>query len=250
MNERSDDKDRDRDVGPDRSERDAPPSEGTGERGHRSDSRSRWDAGRTSEAERDARRDARHERRSTRRSSRHGRKERVLHTRISEQLSDDIRRLAEDLRVPTSNLVRNVLEEVFSVVESVSDDVSDLVDDVLEEAGDARDRIKDRIQERDERVRRRGRADGARRRGSSRASDDDVERELRHDEEREATSGPTRTRKEFSDVMGWQPLVLNQTRTCADCQVTLEKGERAFLGMTESGISPHTLCKRCTSDRS
>ena len=66
------------------------------------------------------------------------RKERVLHTRISEQLSDDIRRLAEDLRVPTSNLVRNVLEEVFAVVESVSDDVGDLFEDVLEEAESAR----------------------------------------------------------------------------------------------------------------
>ncbi len=49
---------------------------------------------------------------------RHGhraRKERVLHTRISEQLSEDIRNFAADLRVPASNLVRNVLEEVFAV---------------------------------------------------------------------------------------------------------------------------------------
>jgi len=77
--------------------------------------------------------------------SRHGRrrarKARVLHTRISDSLAEDIRRIAEDLRVPTSNLVRNVLEEVFDVVESVSDDVGGLFEEVLDEAEAARQRI-------------------------------------------------------------------------------------------------------------
>jgi hypothetical protein len=52
------------------------------------------------------------------------RKERVLHTRISEQLAEDIRAIADDLRVPVSNLVRNVLEEAFDAVERVSGDMS------------------------------------------------------------------------------------------------------------------------------
>ncbi len=69
------------------------------------------------------------------------RKERVLHTRVSENLVEDIRRIAEDLRVPASNLVRNVLEEVFDVVESVSDDVGDLFEELLDEAEGARERI-------------------------------------------------------------------------------------------------------------
>lgn len=49
--------------------------------------------------------------------------------------------MAEDLRVPASNLVRNVLEEVFDVVESVSDDVGGLFEEVLDEAEAARERI-------------------------------------------------------------------------------------------------------------
>ena len=109
-------------------------SKGRSKCGGRDETRSHRDSDRVSETESESRREARHARRASRRDDRHGREQRVLHTRISERLSDDIRRLAEDLRVPTSNLVRNVLEEVFSVVESVSDDVSDLVDDVLEEA--------------------------------------------------------------------------------------------------------------------
>jgi hypothetical protein len=80
--------------------------------------------------------------------------------------------------------------------------------------------------------------------------DDDVEEELRKDEAKDSARGAKRTRQEFTDVIGWQPLVLNQSRTCADCSVELEKGERAFIGLTESGLSPHTLCKNCTSDRS
>jgi hypothetical protein len=80
--------------------------------------------------------------RQRRRSQRHQRrKERVLHTRVSDTLAEDIRRIADDLRVPASNLVRNVLEEVFDVVESVSDDVGGLFEEVLDEAEAARQRI-------------------------------------------------------------------------------------------------------------
>ena len=68
------------------------------------------------------------------------RKERVLHTRISQQLAEDIGRMAEDLRVPVSNLVRNVLEEVFSVVETVTDNVGELIEGVMDDASRARRR--------------------------------------------------------------------------------------------------------------
>ena len=75
------------------------------------------------------------ERERSRSSQRRGeRKERILHTRITEQLSEDIRVIAEDLRVPVSNLVRNVLEEAFSAAERVTDDVGDILDEVMSEA--------------------------------------------------------------------------------------------------------------------
>jgi hypothetical protein len=68
------------------------------------------------------------------------RKERVLHTRISQQLAEDIGRMAEDLRVPVSNLVRNVLEEVFSVVETVTDNVGELIEGVMDDVERSRRR--------------------------------------------------------------------------------------------------------------
>jgi hypothetical protein len=152
-----------------------------------------------------------------------GRKERVLHTRVSEQLSEDIRRMADELRVPVSNLVRNVLEEVFTVVETVSDNVGDLVDDVVEEAERARERIRRRRQHwRSE--------EGAR------------------DASPDAEEGP-RCPADYPDVIGWQPLVFNQPRTCAGCDASIHVGQRGFVGLTASGLSPHCLCDGCMEAR-
>src|SRR5262249_62114204 len=64
------------------------------------------------------------------------RKERVLHTRVSEELDEALQDAARRLRVPVSNLVRNVLEDVFDAVEAVSANVGELVEDVVEEAQD------------------------------------------------------------------------------------------------------------------
>src|SRR5438128_8754460 len=49
-------------------------------------------------------------------------KDRVLHTRIPESLEDAIKTKARRLRIPVSNLVRNVLEQAFELVEEVVDD--------------------------------------------------------------------------------------------------------------------------------
>lgn len=185
-----------------------------------------------------------------------------MHTRVSEQLSDDIRRFADDLRVPASNLVRNVLEEVFTMVDSVSDDVGDLMDDLVEEAEGVRERVG-----RQARARRSGRGPRARRRGRRAGSTSaDVEDELRRDEAAEARSGaradesstdsqeaasetptPPPAKSLFPNVLGWQPLVLNQDLTCGRCDRALTAGESAFLGMTTTGLTDTALCGRCAS---
>jgi len=164
----------------------------------------------------------------------------VIHTRVSDELADDIRRLAEDLRVPASNLVRNVLEEVFTVVETVSEDVGELFEDVIDEAEGARDRIRWRVKQRRDRARRR--------RAEEADPDENVEAELRRDEEAEVQS--IRERPDFPDILGWQPLLLNREQDCADCGVTLGGGVRAFVGLTETGISRTTLCRDCMEARS
>ncbi|MCG8587783.1 MAG: hypothetical protein MJE66_00680 [Proteobacteria bacterium] len=145
-----------------------------------------------------------------------------MHTRISEQLSDDIRRIADEARVPVSNLVRNVLEEVFSVVESVSDDVGELVEDVLDEAEAARDRFARRSR---------------RRRGPSETSPPDA-----------SAPPPVVEAEEVSvldDVLGWQTLLLNHRRDCAGCGRALERGQSAYLGVSGSPGPSIVACAAC-----
>ncbi len=55
-------------------------------------------------------------------------KARVLHTRIPESLEDAIKDKARHLRIPVSNLVRNVLEQAFQLVEDVVGDSRELAD--------------------------------------------------------------------------------------------------------------------------
>ena len=150
--------------------------------------------------------------------SRHrARKERVLHTRISDDLAADIRRVADDLRVPVSNVVRNVLEEAFSFVEYVSDNFGELIDEVVDEAEAARDRIRSR--------RRAGRSARPR--------------------PRRQEAPQTQPSNDFDDVLGWQPLVLNRQRRCDQCDALLARGAQAFAGVTQAGIGGTTLCSAC-----
>jgi hypothetical protein len=211
-----------------------------------------------------------------RRHRQHDRKERVLHTRISEQLAEDIRQFAEDLRVPASNLVRNVLEEVFTIVDSVSGDVGDLFDDVLAEAEAVRDRVRGKAAS--------GRRGGggrtatawARERRRTREQEADLEAEFMQDEASESTSEPigpkpagssesslgadredggvsetgTRRAEElFPEILGWQPLVLNREFACGCCDRPLAAGESAFLGVGEQGLTATALCGRCAGRR-
>ena len=149
------------------------------------------------------------------------RKERVLHTRISEQLAEDIRAIADDLRVPVSNLVRNVLEEAFDAVERVSGDVTHLVEDVIEEAELASERYRryrNRVRERA-----RVRAEEARAAAASAP--------LPPATPAAAAAADTA----LGRVVAWQPVVLAAPRRCARTGRELRPGERAYLGLGDTG---------------
>ena len=151
-----------------------------------------------------------------------------MHTRISERLSDDIRRVADELRVPVSNLVRNVLEEAFSVVETVSENVGELLEEILDEADAARTRYRAREET---------------------TSDEDLADEDAGAGAGAESPGETRVRPEFPDVLGWQPLLLNRETPCADCGRALRRGEQAFAGAGAAGLSGAVLCQDCTDAR-
>lgn len=183
------------------------------------------------------------------------RKERVLHTRVSEQLSEDIRRVAEDLRVPVSNLVRNVLEEAFGAVENLTDEFGDLLDDVFDDAELARDEFR-RGRERYRGRRRRRRHRRAREEAQEEvevegqaeqaaASESSAEHEAGDAGETDAAPRAT----EFADVLGWQSMLLNQAQLCAGCERDLSAGDKGYVAMTEQGLSRRFLCRDCMRER-
>jgi len=55
-----------------------------------------------------------------------GKKEKVLHTRISQDLEEQIRKEAGSLGVSVSNLVRNILSNTFDLVENIVTDSADI----------------------------------------------------------------------------------------------------------------------------
>jgi hypothetical protein len=154
------------------------------------------------------------------------RKERILHTRISEDLAEDLRRVAEDLRVPVSNLVRNVLEEAFSVVTTVTDNVGELIEEVMGEAEAVRERIRGR-------QRRKRRGERAWERSSAAA-------------ETPAQPAPEPPlRGAADDVIGWQALVLARPQRCERCEALLGRGDPAFASVTSKGIGEVWRCEGC-----
>jgi hypothetical protein len=165
----------------------------------------------------------------------------VLHTRISEDLAEDIRRMAEDLRVPVSNIVRNVLEEAFTVVEQVTDNMGDLIEDVMDEAEAARERIRGRQRHMRGRGRRGHRSS---RRAGFQESSEDVEEELAADEAAEARD----TTPMRDPVLGWQPLILAQAQRCAACESEIARGSQAYIGMTARGLGASYQCAACIAE--
>ena len=159
----------------------------------------------------------------------------MLHTRVSDELDEALQDAARRLRVPVSNLVRNVLEDVFDVVEAVTENVGELVEDVVEEAQDFGRRFENRG---------RRRADAARERVV------EMERERPPsppEPPRSERAEPPRDEplREFPDVSAWQPVVLNGAKTCSGCGRAMRRGDAAYLGLGVPGGSGPVICEPC-----
>lgn len=73
------------------------------------------------------------------------RKERVLHTRVPAVLDRELKRLAESLRVPVSNLVRAVLEDAVAVADQAGENVETRLKTFAESLEHERDKLRRRV---------------------------------------------------------------------------------------------------------
>lgn len=140
------------------------------------------------------------------------RKERVLHTRVPAVLEVELKRLAEHLRVPVSNVVRAILEDAVDAADVVSRRVEGDIRGWAEKLAAERSRLRSGVQIDGERLAKEPLAPAV-----------------------------------LDDVLGYQPLILATGATCAVCGRELVRGSEAYLGIREAGaLGPKVvLGKEC-----
>lgn len=74
-----------------------------------------------------------------------GKKERVLHTRVPAVLERELKRFAENLRVPVSNLVRAILEDAVNAADAAGESVEGRLKRAAQEIGREREKLKKRV---------------------------------------------------------------------------------------------------------
>lgn len=77
---------------------------------------------------------------------RDAKKERVLHTRVPAVLERELKRFADNLRVPVSNLVRTILEDAVSVADAATENVEERLKMAAKTLEKERERIKKRME--------------------------------------------------------------------------------------------------------
>jgi hypothetical protein len=125
------------------------------------------------------------------------RKERVIHTRVPAVLEQELKRIAESLRVPVSNVVRTILEDTVATIDSVGQIAEGELRDVANKLSRKRDALRAR--------------GGAPRTGEPIAP--------------------------LAGIIGYQPLMLAREEHCSLCGRELAAGEQAFLGIRDHAVS-------------
>ena len=74
-----------------------------------------------------------------------GKKERVLHTRVPAVLERELKRFADNLRVPVSNLVRTILEDALNVADAASEGVEERLKTAASSLEHGREKLKKRV---------------------------------------------------------------------------------------------------------
>jgi len=137
------------------------------------------------------------------------RKDRLVQTRVPEDLDTTLREQASRKRVSVSQLIRNVLEDTF-----------DLVDNVVAETASFTQAVK-----------RDAKRIAASAKGIAR------------------TPALLKTPARLSKVYAWQEVVLNREARCARCGAELAKGDKALFGLEDQPSAPKPwICVPCAAE--
>jgi hypothetical protein len=142
-------------------------------------------------------------------------KQRVLHTRVPEVLERELKRLADSLRVPVSNIVRAVLENALQTANS-----RDGKDRATESSGERdaqQDELVSRLRSYDEQT----------------SEQNDLQNNPRERQTHPHRFSPSAFEKIMRSVIGFQPLQLTKPTRCAFCQREIAAQQPAYVTVYE-----------------
>ncbi|MBN8612410.1 MAG: hypothetical protein J0L92_17590 [Deltaproteobacteria bacterium] len=176
------------------------------------------------------------------------RKERVLHTRVPAVLEDELKRLATNLKMPVSNVVRAILEDAIEAVEVVGVRAEDELKGFVTKLSEQRAAIREGASSAGRSA---SKARDARPVESGPAhvpsappvpkGDSDGSRASADPEHPGARTLDTSV---LDDVLGFDRLTLRRDTTCAVCGKALARGTEAARGIRD-GRPSVLVCSSC-----
>lgn len=133
------------------------------------------------------------------------RKDRVLNTRISEDLDEQLRRQADEMNMPVSQLVRKILSRTVNMVGNISGNVEYLMKEAIEDVANIADAAKPEELQR---------------------------KKLKESEKLEG-------------VVGWQAMTAQRRLRCALTGQVIESGADAYLSVRTDGNKPFVISEAC-----
>lgn len=158
------------------------------------------------------------------------RKERVLHTRVPAVLEEELKRLATNLRMPVSNVVRAILEDAIEAVEVVGQRAEGTLEGIADRISAQRQSLKSAV--------RGGPAPAA---PSQPAVPTDAAPSITCPD----PDGDVAKAK-LDGVIGFQRLALATEAACTVCGKKLPRGSEACRGVREESGPRVLLGPRCT----
>ena len=135
------------------------------------------------------------------------RKERVIHTRVPAVLEQELKRLAENIRVPVSNLIRTILEDAVEMADRAGRGVEQELHKAATHLSSKREQVLKR---------------------------------------KAANVASSKKERALDGVIGFQPLTLASDARCARCDAAIDVGDEAFLGVSADPTAPRVVvCNEC-----
>lgn len=185
------------------------------------------------------------------------RKDRLIQTRVPQNLESTLKDEARKRRLSVSHLIRNVLEDTFNLVDNVVTEVDRVVADSVgmaqtfkRDAQRLAATARGRTHHRDDSPAASGATPLPEPEGGAEAGPPSGETSV----ESEPAARPG-ARSELGPgvppgIYGFQELVLNRAAECASCGVAIPRGAHAFLGMSDEPGPRTWVCHECVDSLS